>query len=341
MGWIFGIVQDLLTPQDQPGSPGEDEEEDEGKLTSYIVTSRDGTSDSRFRLWILKYELLIGRYIKYTDMKYHIYVTSMNITTAMRAARDEIVYSFEYSDAPPVQWGEIPPDPRRLNTTFHTPLVKRDDSPHIKRDVSANPPPPFSIQPLGTTFPNLFAQRPSPEHLRMLSDPCGNTKEISYAFRENPGESVTIYVADTGANERHLVGFPSSLEDTSTTADHVLKDLRDIPVTTLFSVPDSHLGKKAHGTRMCSLAGGKYSGSSKKANIISVEAAYERADGSWQGSFDLLVDTWALVISDVIAKGIQRKAVLSLSFCKLRCPSTHHVKSVSCDSCVNKQRRLG
>ena len=55
---------------------------------------------------------------------------------------------------------------------------------------------------------------------------------------------------------------------------------------------------------MCSLAGGKYSGNSKEANVISVETGYEKANGSWVGSFDVSVDTWELVISDVVAKGI-------------------------------------
>ncbi len=68
----------------------------------------------------------------------------------------------------------------------------------------------------------------------------------------------------------------------------------------------------SHGTCMSSVVVGASLGTAKKAPITMVKVPFDLAEEAW--TIELTVDALAMIYDDIVLKGLQGKAVVSMSF---------------------------
>ncbi|KAL9033289.1 MAG: hypothetical protein Q9180_006025, partial [Flavoplaca navasiana] len=162
----------------------------------------------------------------------------------------------------------------------------------------------------------IIKQENPPEQLKVVSQPS-KEDEVSnlknFAYREEAGRDVTVYVFDSGANKDH-----SEWTSQTGTKKWIFPGSRNDP---RYTIDDSETDKTedSHGSCVYSMAVGPRFGTAKNANVVIVKhAIFNKKNPDDPDEEDTVesatLDGMASILADVKDSKLQNKTVVNLSF---------------------------
>ncbi|KAL8909225.1 MAG: hypothetical protein Q9171_005143 [Xanthocarpia ochracea] len=162
----------------------------------------------------------------------------------------------------------------------------------------------------------VIKQSNAPQQLKVISQPGKEVKVgdlRNFAYREEAGRGVTVYIFDEGANKQHSEWtgqpgakkwiFPGNPNDPRYTID----------------TTETDKSETSHGSCVYSMAVGPRFGVAKNADVVIVKhAIFNREDSDDSDEEDTVesatLDGMAMILADVKGSELKKKAVVNLSF---------------------------